>query len=57
MMESAVERNFRQTRNIWDGWAASSVQEIAIGGEVEFAALGRADDDGFGAGERGGAMG
>jgi len=33
------EGNFRQTRNIRDGWAASGVQEIAIGGEVEFARL------------------
>jgi hypothetical protein len=43
----------RQARNIGNGGAASRVDEKLVGGEVEFAALGGTDDDGFGASERG----
>ena len=45
------EGNFGKAGNVGDGGAASGIQEIAVGGEMEFAALGGADGDGFGAGE------
>jgi len=54
---SAVEEgNVRKAWGIGDGGVASGVDKEAIGGEVEFAAFGCADDDGFGAGERGHAV-
>ena len=50
---SAVqEGNFREARNIGDRRAASGVDKETVSGEVEFAALLRTDDDGFGAGKR-----
>src|SRR6267378_820048 len=41
-----------KARNVGDSRAASGVDKETVGGEMELPALGCADDDGFGAGER-----
>src|SRR5258707_13683070 len=41
-----------KARNVGDSRAASGVDKETVGGEMELAALGWGDDDGFGAGER-----
>src|SRR4029077_6317661 len=43
--------NVSKPGNVRDGGAATGVDKEAVGSEVEFAALLRADGDGFGAGE------